>query len=88
MAYSGRCSMSKALRPKKEIKQLILTDDSPYAVWVKDGKVLNEKRQYRLETVGWFKSTGGEGFRVAKYVKSHTEGLKLLERYQAQVESF
>lgn len=88
MAYSGRCSMSKSLRPKKEIKQLILTDDSSYAVWVKDGKTLNEKRQYRLETVGWFRSTGGEGFRVARHVKSHSEGLELLKRYQAQVESF
>ena len=88
MAYSGRCNMVKALRPRKEIKQSIPTSDGTYAVWVKDGKSLNEKRLYRLETVGWFKSTGGEGFRVAKYVKSHTEGLKLLERYQAQVEAF
>ena len=88
MAYSGRCSMSKALRPKKEIKQSVPANDGTYAVWVKDGKALNEKRQYRLETLGWFKATGGEGFRVAKYVKNHSEGLKLLERYQAQVESF
>ena len=88
MAYSGRCNMAKALRPRKEIKQSVPANDGTYAVWVKDGKVLNEKRQYRLETVGWFKLTGGEGFRVAKYVKSHSEGLELLGRYQAQVEAF
>lgn len=80
--------MAKALRPHKEIKQSVPANDGAYAVWVKDGKSLNEKRQYRLENIGWFKATGGEGFRVAKYVKNHSEGLKLLERYQAQVEAF
>lgn len=88
MAYSGRCNKAKALRTRKEIKQPVPTNDDAYAVWVKDGKALDEKRQYRLETIGWFRATGGEGFRVAKYVKNHSEGLELLGRYQAQAEAF
>lgn len=86
MGYWDRCKARNSLL--KATKQSAPASDGAYAVWVKDGKSLNEKRQYRLETVGWFKSTGGEGFRVAQYVKGHTEGLELLGRYQAQVEAF
>ena len=88
MAYSGRCNKAKALRPRKEIKQSVPASDDTYAIWVKCGKAIGEKHQYRLETVGWFKATGGEGFRVAQYVKSHSKGLELLERYQAQAGIF
>ena len=86
MGYWDRCKARNL--SLKATKQSVSANDGAYAVWVKDGKALGEKRQYRLETLGWFKATGGEGFRVAKYVKSHSEGLELLGRYQAQVEAF